>query len=189
MTLNIGELFDTLNINQSEATQKEIKKAYLAMSLKFHPDRSGAGANAEIMKKVNDAYLKLKGLGDVVKNVYVYNGEEKTSKFTPDYTQKIYNVLQSLGALIRTKGVIVEIVGSWIWVYGETKAHKEELKAAKFRWSASRKKWYYNTKPSNTKFRRGSGKSFNEIREENGSHIFTQAASNKLQNSTERIQA
>lgn len=42
-------------------------------------------------------------------------------------------------------GLIVELVGSWIWVSGETKKHKDQLKALGFWWSHKREKWYFHT--------------------------------------------
>ena len=49
-----------------------------------------------------------------------------------------------LQKLIETQGITVEKIGKWIWVSGETKQLKDELKANKFRWAIKKQCWYYH---------------------------------------------
>lgn len=42
----------------------------------------------------------------------------------------------------------VELAGSWVWVSGNTRAHKDELKAAGLNWCRSKSKWYLKGRPS-----------------------------------------
>ena len=55
----------------------------------------------------------------------------------------------------------IEIVGTWLWVSGDTRSHKEAIKTAGFFWSHAKKMWYWRH-PS----KRGwsSGKSLDEIK-------------------------
>lgn len=39
----------------------------------------------------------------------------------------------------------IEIVGSWIWVGGDTKPHKEVLKSVGYIWNSKRKLWQFAT--------------------------------------------
>ena len=48
-----------------------------------------------------------------------------------------------LTALVNMEGLTVESCGSWLWVSGNTKAHKEELKALGLHWAARKKMWYW----------------------------------------------
>ena len=59
----------------------------------------------------------------------------------------------------------IEIVGTWIWVSGDTRPHRETLKAAKFFWAHEKKMWYWRHSS-----RRGwkSGKSLEEIKQTHG---------------------
>ena len=41
-------------------------------------------------------------------------------------------------------GIIIEVCGSWVWVTGNTREHKEELKALSFRWSSNKSAWYFH---------------------------------------------
>jgi hypothetical protein len=39
--------------------------------------------------------------------------------------------------------VTVEVVGSWIWLSGNTYNVKDSIKELGFKWSKNNKKWYY----------------------------------------------
>lgn len=45
-------------------------------------------------------------------------------------------------ALNETDGVTAELIGTWLWVTGNTKEHKEILKSLGFRWSGKKQAWY-----------------------------------------------
>jgi uncharacterized protein involved in tellurium resistance len=44
-------------------------------------------------------------------------------------------------------GLRLELVGSWLWVYGETKKHKEALKNYGFKFSFKHQAWRFTTDP------------------------------------------
>jgi len=46
--------------------------------------------------------------------------------------------------LMKVRGLVIELVGSWIWLTGSTYAVKEALKEWGFTWSGSKKAWYWN---------------------------------------------
>jgi hypothetical protein len=54
----------------------------------------------------------------------------------------------------------IEIVGKWIWVYGDTRPHAPELKLAGLFFSSSKKKWFWNGADHK---RRGAGWDYNRI--------------------------
>ncbi len=54
-----------------------------------------------------------------------------------DLTRSVTETLSSL------PNITVEICGSWIWVSGDTKSHKEILKSLKMRWHRKKHKWYW----------------------------------------------
>lgn len=60
----------------------------------------------------------------------------------------------------------VELCGKWIWVDGNTKPVKEELKKLGLRWASKKEKWYFAGVKS--KWSRG-GCTMNAIRELHGS--------------------
>ena len=68
---------------------------------------------------------------------------------------KIFNVTQrtifrwfkdfkKLGfKILHYENLVIEVVDSWIWLSGETRAIKEVLKELKFKWASKKKMWYY----------------------------------------------
>ena len=73
---------------------------------------------------------------------------EKETDETPDEFADI------IDKVIHFAGVNVEIIGRWIWLSGATMIYKDEIKAAGFFWSRTKKAWYYNGSDHKTR-RRG----------------------------------
>ena len=46
--------------------------------------------------------------------------------------------------LLSTKDITIEKIGRWIWISGNTKQLKEELKKNNFKWSYKKQMWYYH---------------------------------------------
>lgn len=74
-------------------------------------------------------------------------------------------------ALLKFGEIVVELCGSWVWVSGNTKPHREQLKALGLRWSQNKKQWYWHHEEPGRKWRRGNT-SMEEIRRKYGSQIF-----------------
>ena len=45
--------------------------------------------------------------------------------------------------IIHLHGLDVELCGCWLWVSGNTYAHRDALKAAGLRWSSKKQMWYW----------------------------------------------
>ena len=153
--MNINDALNLLSLT-SPATQAEIKKAFKAASLKFHPDRNPAGA--QMMIAINAAYESLKGLGE--------NVEAKSDFKETNYAEELNEVLNSLLVL---EGLILEICGNWIWISGDTKQHKKALgkDGLKCFWSNPKKMWYY--RPAEYKSLNRKSQSMDKIRSSWGS--------------------
>lgn len=109
-------------------TIKDVKKAYRAQALKFHPDKNPAGA--EMMKLINEAFEVLKD----------FEGELEAQQSTENYSDALND---ALNAIINLDGLEIEICGAWVWVSGNTFAHKAALKGAAFHYAGKKKKWYF----------------------------------------------
>jgi len=109
---------------------EDIKLAYRKASAKYHPDRNPAGL--EMMKLVNNAYQALSDY--VAGSVGVETGGEDVS--LGDELNAALNAVIDLG-------LTIEICGSWIWVSGDTRPHKEILKEANYRWAPKKLMWSF----------------------------------------------
>ncbi len=129
---------------------QDTKAAYHAACKKYHPDINPVGE--EMMKIINDAYDALKE----------YTGEMKSEQ--TDYGDMLNDALNAISGL---PALVIEICGSWIWITGETREHKDMLKTAGFKWAAKKKAWYF--RPEEFSSRSKGTKSLEEIRAKYGS--------------------
>lgn len=109
-------------------TNADIKLAYKRKAKAFHPDRNPAGT--EIMKMINVAYSLVKDENDI--DVF----ENPTMSSYPEVLATALNAVSGLG-------LTIEVCGLWIWVSGDTKTHKDILKATGYCWSPKKCMWYY----------------------------------------------
>lgn len=114
-------------------TLEELKKEFRKLAFKHHPDVPGGSVEAmqEINKQYEAMINKLSGTGKASKEDDIKDMEE-----FKDIIEKLLNL----------EGLEIEIVGSWLWVSGDTKPHKAILKELKFFWNRSRGLW--QRKPS-----------------------------------------
>ena len=112
-----------------EATQKDIATAYKNKMKEYHPDINPAGE--EMTKLINAANDALEDYDP-----------QKPPKGT---TQANYgdDINAALNAIIDLPGLEIEICGAWIWVSGDTRTHKDALKAANFKWASKKKMWNF----------------------------------------------
>ena len=118
-------------------TLEDLKAQYKTLAKKHHPD---CGGRTEDMQEVNAEFEKLFNL---LKNTHRNaKGEKYTSNTETTETAEQFKTI--IEQLINLEGVEIEICGSWIWLTGNTKEHKEAIKALKFRWSKKKLAWYYH---------------------------------------------
>lgn len=48
-----------------------------------------------------------------------------------------------ISEILKMQGVEIEVCGNWLWLSGNTKEYKEELKKLGCFWASQKKKWYY----------------------------------------------
>lgn len=116
-------------------TAEDVKSLYRELAKKLHPD---CGGNAEefkaMMNEYRDAFNRLKG-------VHVNQAGETYEKETTETPEEFADIINEV---IHFDGVNVEIIGSWVWLTGATMIYKDEIKAAGFWWSKTKKAWYWN---------------------------------------------
>ncbi len=129
----------TIKYFKDVKTFDELKKAYRDLMKKYHPDLNKGKEKecTEIAKVINSEFEYLfKILPNQRKNKDNEYYEAKKEFKTP---QEFMNIINKI---IIYKNIQIDIVGSWIWVSGETKPIKEILKELNFKWHDIRKMWY-----------------------------------------------
>lgn len=112
-------------LNDNIRTLEELKKAYHQLCLKLHPD---VGGSNDEMKILNAEYEQL---FERVKNIHVNKDGETYEKETQETPQEFQWLIAEL---LKLDGIEIEIIGCFVWITGDTKPHKERLKALGFRW-------------------------------------------------------
>lgn len=116
-------------------TLEELKKVYKKLALKLHPD---CGGNEEEMKILNNEYDELFSR---LKNIHKNKDGESYTKETTETPEEFKDIINQLFSL-KMIDVEIEIVGTFIWVTGNTKLYKDNLKAFNFRYSPKKYAWY-----------------------------------------------
>lgn len=114
-------------------TLEQLKAEYKKLALKNHPD---CGGNEETMKAINKEYDEV---FPRLKNVHTNKDGEQYEKENNETAEEFKDLIT---ALMRMQGVIAEVIGSFIWVSGDTKPHKDELKKLGFKWHSKKFCWY-----------------------------------------------
>ena len=102
----------------------EAKKVFKMLARLLHPDVGGSEEEFKILKNVYDDIVEHK--------IYFSSG----AKFDIELEKIISQILHF-------EDIIIEVVGSWIWLSGETKVIKNTLKDIGFKWASKKKMWYY----------------------------------------------
>jgi hypothetical protein len=118
--------------------------------------------DVEMMKLINQA---LESLGDIINGKNEWDGSLSASaEFNEaDLGDEMNAAINAIIGL----GLTIEVCGTWIWVSGDTRPHKEILKESGYKWAPVKKLWHW--RPADAKsFSRGKY-TMDEIRASHGS--------------------
>lgn len=123
------------------STVEEIKVAYKKLAIENHPDRGG---DLEVMKAINNAYeTALKACnGQMSKGT---DDREHTYKYDEAREREIMEMIQKLIAIVGNSQIEIILIGRWIWLLGDTKPVKDQLKELKCLWHRDRKCWFWRS--------------------------------------------
>ena len=108
------------------------------------------------MSIINNEYAEL---FEKLKNIHT-NAQGET--YTKDTTETPDHFINIINELIRFENVLIEIIGSFIWVSGDTKPYKDIIKSLNFKWSPNKTSWYLA--PENYRSRSRKDYSMDDIR-------------------------
>ena len=140
-------------------TLDELKTEYRRLARIHHPD---VGGDVATMQEINRQY---EAAFNQLKNGAAADGEKQTSETAGEF-------IAIINALVRLRGITVELCGSWLWISGDTRPVKDDLKAAGCKWAAKKSMWYWH--PSDAApIRRHRSTSMAEIRGKYGSRVLS----------------
>lgn len=145
-------------------TLDELKREYRRLSKIHHPD---CGGNEETMKAINNEHDALFEVLKAKQNARADADPTGKTRRTTETPEEFRRVVETLLKLDLT----VELCGSWLWISGDTKPHKEKLKAVGCRWSSSKKMWYWRHQEDGCSWSKGK-KTMGQIRSKYGSQTF-----------------
>jgi hypothetical protein len=124
----------------------EAKKVYKTLAKKLHPD---VGGSEEEFKLLNAIY------NDFIENKIYFSNDFKID----------LDLEKIISQILHFENITIELVGSWIWLSGDTKEIKDKLKELGFKWASKKKMWFYGE----MKGRNPQEKSIDEIKAKYGS--------------------
>ncbi len=146
-------------------TIEEVKARYKHLAKLHHPD---CGGDTETMQQVNTEYAF--ACAKILKGGNLSQEDtEQEIRLSEEYRKVIEQ-------LINLPDVIIEVVGHWIWVTGNTYSVRKQLKSAGLFFASKKVAWYYRADEYKTK---SGGKSLDEIRDKYGSETVKGKAFNR----------
>lgn len=133
-------------------TLDQLRTMYRKLAMLHHPDRGGSTTD---MQEINNEYdLLSKTL--INNNPTFSDGRRSWEHFVSE------EIRTKLMEIIFLEDVLIEIIGSWIWITGNTRAVKDDLKQKGFKFSPNKLAWYWQYGD----YRKRNGKQFSldEIR-------------------------
>lgn len=121
-------------------TLAELKKAFRKYALKFHPD---CGGDKKEFIAMNNEYVKI---FDKIKNFeFSQKSDDDKQKAKPYMDAQNVNdgFRDIINILVKMKNIEIEICGLYVWVSGDTKQYKDDLKNAGCRWASKKGRWYW----------------------------------------------
>jgi len=148
-------------------TMEQLKAEYKTLIKQHHPD---LGGTEEAMAEINAEYDWL------AEQLPMTNSKGETYQPKPETREAPEAFRAAVMATLHMMGVEVELCGNWLWATGNTKAYKDQLKDAGYKWSANKSAWYWHPegyhKHGKKKF------TLDEIRFRFGSERVTASAAN-----------
>jgi hypothetical protein len=147
-------------------TIEDVKATYKKLAKQYHPDLGGDTAT---MQAINNEYAY--ACAHITKGAGLSDEQA-------DYEIKLSELYrEAIEKIIHLPGIVIEVVGHWIWVTGNTRPVKGELKAAHFFFASKKIAWYFRAEEYKTK---GGKKTLDEIRHKYGSETIHPQSKNKF---------
>lgn len=123
---------------------EDIKKLYKLLAMRHHPDRCGSTAT---MQEVNRQYLIALQNANGQTSTNKETNKEHTYKYDEHIEQAVMEFVGKVmkSGILNHAGVEAYIIGTWVWIMGNTKPISKQLGKAGLgcTWHSKRIAWYY----------------------------------------------
>jgi hypothetical protein len=150
------------------ATTEECKQTYKRLARLHHPDMGG---DLRTMQELNAAF---DAAMDALIRCEKPGQREQYYEWRASVTEHLRQAIESI---ITLPDLTIEICGLWVWVGGETRPVKEQLKAAGYTWARHKGLWVFKGCPTRTR----SQWTMDQIRSVYGSEIVQSRQPGKLE--------
>ncbi len=107
----------------------EVKRRYKELAMRHHPDKGGDTAT---MQDINNEYE------NICKNPRFDFAKQSQQK-----QQDFIRYPEVINQVIALEGIIIEMIGDWLWLSGNTYPHRAQLKQMGFYFAPKKVMWYY----------------------------------------------
>ncbi len=135
-------------------TSEQVKVRYRELCKKWHPDlgpQEESAIRTVKMQEINAAYARASAIfrqAEMREKARERGRPEPTPQDYTDAAAVDERIREAIEQIVTLDGLEIEICGLWVWVGGETKKHKDALKAAGYRWATKKLKWYFAGVPA-----------------------------------------
>ena len=119
---------------------EEVKATFKNLAKKFHPDLSGFDSTA-IMQEINKEYKY--AIAQAAKFGTKKDGQKYTDQEVNDEILNAEEYKKCLEILLKLEGITIVLAGSWLFIGGNTYAHKTQIKDSGCIWCNAKKVWAF----------------------------------------------
>ncbi len=123
-----------MNYFENITNLDDLRKAYHRLAFEHHPDRGGDNL---IMQTINAQYERLS-------KKLIYSSDDFSEERKVYERNLSHELRKIIERVILLEGVTIELIGSWLWISGNTFPIREKLKSEGFKFSPPKLAWYWH---------------------------------------------
>lgn len=120
----------------------ELKAEYRKLAFELHPDMGGNAKEFSSMKAEYEQLFEALKRAEYKKEAE--KDPEHERSFEEVFSDEVDDgFIEIIDLLIRLDGIEIELCGNWLWLSGNTREHKDKLRACGCHWAPKKKMWYW----------------------------------------------